>query len=78
VQPLAASQSYDVRHSPFVKVRDILKRLAEDGWTLKTTAGSDRQFTHPTTPGKVTVSSIPADDVQGWLLASIWKQAGLK
>jgi len=61
-----------------MKVRDILKRLAEDGWVLKTTAGSHRQLTHSTKPGKVTVSGKPGDDIQGWLLASIWKQAGLK
>jgi predicted RNA binding protein YcfA (HicA-like mRNA interferase family) len=61
-----------------MKVRDILKRLAEDGWILKTTAGSHRQFTHPTKPGKVTVNGHPGDDVQGGLLHSIWKQAGLK
>jgi predicted RNA binding protein YcfA (HicA-like mRNA interferase family) len=61
-----------------MKVRDILKRLAADGWALKTTTGSHRQFTHPTKPGRVTVSGHPSADVQGWLLTSIWKQAGLK
>jgi len=61
-----------------LKVRDILKRLADDGWTLKTTEGSHRQFTHPTKPGKVTVNGHPGDDVHGRLLHSIWKQAGLK
>lgn len=61
-----------------MKVRDILKRLADDGWQLKNTEGSHRQFTHPTKPGKVTVNGKPGDDIQGWLLKNIWKQAGLK
>ncbi len=61
-----------------MKARDILRRLDDDGWRLKHTAGSHRQYTHPTKPGKVTVSGKPGDDIQGWLLASIWKQAGLK
>jgi predicted RNA binding protein YcfA (HicA-like mRNA interferase family) len=61
-----------------MKVRDILKRLAEDGWIHQTTVGSHRQFTHPTKPGKVTVNGHPGDDIQGRLLHSIWKQAGLK
>jgi predicted RNA binding protein YcfA (HicA-like mRNA interferase family) len=61
-----------------MKVRDILKRLAEDGWMLKNTEGSHRQFTHAVKLGKVTVNGKPGDDIQGWLLRSIWKQAGLK
>ena len=54
-----------------MKVRDILKRLTEDGWTLKNIEGSHRQFTHPTKPGKVTVNGKPGDDIQGWLVATI-------
>lgn len=39
-----------------MKVRDILKRLAEDGWTQTSQKGSHRQFEHATKPGKVTVN----------------------
>jgi predicted RNA binding protein YcfA (HicA-like mRNA interferase family) len=61
-----------------MKVRDILKLLRGDGWTQVAQKGSHRQFKHPTKRGKVTVNGHPRDDVQGDLLASILKQAGLK
>jgi predicted RNase H-like HicB family nuclease/predicted RNA binding protein YcfA (HicA-like mRNA interferase family) len=39
-----------------MKVRDLLKTLATDGWVLKNQEGSHRQFVHPTKPGKATVN----------------------
>jgi HicA toxin of bacterial toxin-antitoxin, len=35
-----------------VKVSELLKLLASDGWTLKRTRGSHRQFVHPTNRAK--------------------------
>jgi predicted RNA binding protein YcfA (HicA-like mRNA interferase family) len=61
-----------------VKVRDLLKALAEDGWRKKNTEGSHRQFVHSTKPGKVTVHGHPSDEVAPGTLRSIMKQAGLK
>jgi predicted RNA binding protein YcfA (HicA-like mRNA interferase family) len=61
-----------------MKVRDVLKALTEDGWKLKNTRGSHRQFFHTTKPGKVTVNGHPSDDVAPGTLGSIMKQAGLK
>ena len=61
-----------------MKVRDLLKKLAEEGWILKNTEGSHRQFVHPTKPGKVTVNGHPSDEVPQGTLKSILKQAGLK
>jgi len=61
-----------------VKVRDILKALTNDGWILKNTEGSHRQFIHPTKPGNATVNGHPSDDVPTGTLKSILKQAGLK
>lgn len=61
-----------------MKVRDVIKRLADDGWTLKATKGSHRQFVHPVKPGKVTVNGHPGDDIQGALLHSMFRQAGWK
>ena len=61
-----------------MKVRDIIKRLEADGWQQVSQKGSHRQFKHVVKPGKVTVSGHPGDDIQGWLLQSIWKQAGIK
>ena len=61
-----------------MKVREILEILRRDGWHLVATRGSHRQFKHPVKTGKVTVNGHPGDDVQGALLHSVWKQAGLK
>lgn len=63
-----------------MKVRDLLKRLAADGWIAVTSGRtSHRHFVHPTKPGKVTVAfhSLNADIPIG-TLNSILKLAGLK
>jgi predicted RNA binding protein YcfA (HicA-like mRNA interferase family) len=61
-----------------MKVRDVRKALAEDGWKLKNTKGSHRQYIHTNKPGKVTVNGHPSDEVAPGTLGSIMKQAGLK
>ena len=50
--------------------------LEEDGWRIKRTRGSHRQFVHPTKKGKVTVNKKPNEDLDQDDLNSIWKQAG--
>jgi predicted RNA binding protein YcfA (HicA-like mRNA interferase family) len=61
-----------------VKVRDVIKVLHDDRWTLVATRGSHRQFKHPVKPGRVTVAGHPPDDLATGTLNSILKQAGLK
>ncbi len=61
-----------------VKIREILRRLEEDGWQLVATRGSHRQFRHPVKPGRVTVAGKPGDDLAPGTYNSILKQAGLK
>jgi predicted RNA binding protein YcfA (HicA-like mRNA interferase family) len=61
-----------------MKIRDVLKMLASDGWVLKNQEGSHRQFIHPIKPGKATVNGHPSDDVPPGTLKSILKQTGLK
>ena len=52
-----------------MKVREVLKLLNKDGWTVKDTKGSHSQLTHlPNHKG----------DIPPGTLNSIWKQAGLK
>ena len=46
-----------------MKVRDVLRRLTDDGWEIVATKGSHRQLKHPTKPGKVTVPGKPPDDL---------------
>jgi predicted RNA binding protein YcfA (HicA-like mRNA interferase family) len=61
-----------------MKVSEVLRLLAEDGWYSVTTRGSHRQFKHPRKPGRVTVAGRPSDDLAPGTLNSILKQAGLK
>jgi predicted RNA binding protein YcfA (HicA-like mRNA interferase family) len=59
-------------------VKEIIRRLEDDGWTLAATKGSHRQFTHKTKKGRVTVPGKLSADLQPGTLKSILRQAGLK
>jgi len=61
-----------------MKVRDLLRRIEEDGWTQVAQRGSHRQYKHPSKPGKVTIAGALSDDVYPKTLSSILRQAGLK
>lgn len=59
-----------------MQVRDVLSRLAKDGWYQVNQVGSHRQFKHPTKPGRVTVAGHPNQTIPPGTLSSIKKQAG--
>jgi predicted RNA binding protein YcfA (HicA-like mRNA interferase family) len=61
-----------------VKVRDVLRLPADDGWYLARTWGNHGQFKHPNEPGLVTVTGSGNDDLAPGTLSSILKQAGPK
>jgi len=61
-----------------VKVSEILRLLADEGWLLVATRGSHHQFKHPVKPGRVTVPGKPSDELAPGTLNSIRKQAGFK
>ena len=61
-----------------MKVSEMLRLLADDGWYLVATKGSHRQFKHRVKPGRVTVAGKPSDDLAPGTLSSILKQSGLK
>ena len=61
-----------------MKVRDIVKVLAKQGWYLDRQAGSHRQFRHPHKPGTVTVPGKPGDELAPGTLSSISRQARLE
>jgi predicted RNA binding protein YcfA (HicA-like mRNA interferase family) len=61
-----------------MKVRDLIKRIENDGWLEVARRGSHRQYKHPNKPGRVTVPGHLRDDVARGTLQSILKQAGLK
>jgi predicted RNA binding protein YcfA (HicA-like mRNA interferase family) len=61
-----------------MKVKDVIRRLEEDGWYLARTKGSHRQYKHPTKIGVVTVSGKPSVDVPIGTLKNIWRQSQLE
>lgn len=61
-----------------VKIQELLKQLAADGWVQVRQKGSHRQFHHPTKPGIVTVAGKASLDIPPGTLNNILKQAGLK
>ena len=61
-----------------MKVREVIRMLQDDGWTLVFIRGSHRQFKHPTKLGRVTVSGQLGDDMPKGTLASVKRQAGLR
>ena len=61
-----------------MKVRDILKLLADDGWTVVRTRGSHRQLKHPMKKGTVTVAGKSSLEIPVGTLKSIYKQSQLE
>jgi predicted RNA binding protein YcfA (HicA-like mRNA interferase family) len=61
-----------------MKVRDLLRKLEEDGWYLSRQRGSHRQYKHPDRPGLVTVPGHPGDELHPKTLNSILKRAGYR
>ena len=61
-----------------MKVRDILKVLANDGWTVVRTRGSHRQLKHPIKKGTVTVAGKSGLEIPVGTLKSIYKQSQLE
>lgn len=60
-----------------MKIREVLRRLRNDGWfPVKTGGGSHRQFKHPTKPGKVTVAGRESMDLDEGTRKNIFQQAG--
>ena len=62
----------------FMKVKDVIKRLEQDGWLLARVKGSHRQYKHPFKNGLVTVPGKLSDELAPGTLNSISKQAGWK
>lgn len=61
-----------------MKVREAIKLIEADGWTLVRTRGRHRQYKHPTKPGLVTIPGKLSKDLPAGLRRSILKQAGIE
>ncbi|MBD3376501.1 addiction module toxin, HicA family [candidate division KSB1 bacterium] len=55
-----------------MKIREIIKILDKDGWTIVRTRGSHRQYKHPTKSGLVTIAGKMSDDITPGTLNSIF------
>ena len=60
------------------KVRNAIRLVEREGWSLVRVRGSHRQFRHPDKPGTVTIAGKSGDDLAPGTWASIMKPAGLK
>jgi predicted RNA binding protein YcfA (HicA-like mRNA interferase family) len=61
-----------------IKVRDMIRRLEDDGWLWDRTRGSHRVYVHPTKSGIVVVPGKLGKDLPLGTERSILKQAGLR
>ena len=61
-----------------MRVREVIKLMEQDGWTLVRTKGSHRQFKHPTKRGTVTVAGKLGLELPKGTLNSVLKRSGLK
>jgi len=61
-----------------MKVREIIKLIEQDGWSMVRIKGSHRQFKHAFKRGLVTIAGHLNDDLAKGTFAGIIKQAGLK
>lgn len=60
-----------------VKVPDLIRLLESNGWRLKATRGSHRQFLHPEKGLVVTVAGHPGKDLPIGTLKAILRSAGV-
>ena len=61
-----------------MKVAEVVRLPASDGWYQVAMRGSHRQFKHPLKRGLVTIAGKPNDDLAPGTKNSILKQSGLK
>lgn len=52
--------------------------MEQDGWRLRRTRGSHRQYRHPEKPGTVTIPGNPGHDLTIGAWRNILRQAGLE
>lgn len=70
--------THKVSRRRHLKVKEIIRRLEEDGWYLARTKGSHRQYNHPIKPGTVTIPGELSKDLAIGTLKSILRQAQLE
>ncbi|MDQ6832107.1 MAG: type II toxin-antitoxin system HicA family toxin [Chloroflexota bacterium] len=61
-----------------MKIREVIKRLEDEGWTILRQKGGHRQYRKPGNPNVVTVAGKPSNDVKPGIYSSIAQKAGWK
>jgi predicted RNA binding protein YcfA (HicA-like mRNA interferase family) len=61
-----------------MKVREVIKMIEADGWSLIAIKGSHRQYKHSVKTGRVTIAGHLNDDLAPGTLNSVFKQAKLQ
>ena len=61
-----------------MKVREVIRLIASDGWIHVRTKGDHRQYHHPRKPGTVTISGKLGVEMPKGTLNSVRRQAGLR
>jgi predicted RNA binding protein YcfA (HicA-like mRNA interferase family) len=46
-----------------IKVREMIRKVEQDGWYYRGSTGGHRHYKHPTKPGKVTISGKMNQDI---------------
>ena len=59
-----------------VTIREMIRRIEEDGRVLVRQRGNHRQYHHPTKPGTVTIAGKPPMELDPKTERSIMPQAG--
>lgn len=62
----------------YMKVKEVIEFIENDGWYIARAKGSHRQFKHLIKNGLVTVSGKLSDEFAPGTQNSIYKQAGYK
>ena len=60
-----------------MKVRDVIRRLKEDGWQVVRQTSSHRVFKKENVENNVVVAGHPSDDVPTGTLSKIRRETGL-
>ncbi len=61
-----------------MKIKEVIRIIEDDGWFVKVTRGSHRQYKHTVKRGRVTIPGKLNDELHPKTLKSIFKQAQIE
>ncbi len=60
-----------------MKVKDVIKKVEQDGWLYSRTRGDHHVYHHPTKPGIVVIAGKLSDEMPVGTYQNVMRQAGL-